>query len=132
MQIRIITNRDSIYISKDIQIQIGYRLIQDINKKNQYRMPGQQAPAQEQFIRPTKNNNDHSPNVILMPDGNYTSTIFTFKSPAYQNQANMIYQEKVQYEISTNAVRTGKTFKFKSQQERILALIGRYQQAPNS
>ena len=91
-------------------------------------MPGQQAPALQQYIRPTKNNNNHSPNVILMPDGNYTSTIFTFKSPAVQNQANMIYQEKVKYE----AAMTGKTFQFQSQQDRILALIGRYQQAPNS
>ena len=95
-------------------------------------MPGQQAPALQQFILPTKNNNNHSPNVIVMPDGNTVSTLFTYKSPAVQNQANMIYQQKVQYEAATNATVTGKTFQFQSQQDRILALIGRYQQAPNT
>jgi hypothetical protein len=95
-------------------------------------MPGQQAPALQQFILPTKNNNNHSPNVIVMPDGNTVSTLFTYKSPAVQNQANMIYQQKVQYEAATNAAVTGKTFQFHSQQDRILALIGRYQQAPNT
>ena len=95
-------------------------------------MPGQQAPATQLTIRPTKNNNDHSPNVILMPDGNYVSTLFTYASPAVQNQANMLYQEKVKYEAATNAATTGRTFRFASQQDRIMALIGRYNQAPNS
>jgi hypothetical protein len=44
----------------------------------------------------------------------------------------MLYQEKVKYEAANNAAVTGKTFRFASQQDRILALIGRYNQAPNS
>ena len=34
MQIKIIITTDNFYIDRDIQIQIGSRLIQDINKKN--------------------------------------------------------------------------------------------------
>ena len=95
-------------------------------------MPGQQAHATQQYIRPTKTNPNFSPQTILMPDGNYVSTLFTYNSPTTQNQANMLYQEKVKYEAANNAAVTGKTFRFASQQDRILALIGRYNQAPNS
>ena len=79
-----------------------------------------------------KTNPNFSPQTILMPDGNYVSTLFTYNSPTTQNQANMLYQEKVKYEAANNAAVTGKTFRFASQQDRILALIGRYNQAPNS
>lgn len=82
--------------------------------------------------KPTTNNNDTSPNVIMTSQGFYVSTSFTYVSPTFQNNANTIWQNKVQYEAATNAAVTGNTFKFASQQDRIAALIGRFQQAPNT
>jgi hypothetical protein len=95
-------------------------------------MPGQVPNSQYNYINPTQTNNNFSPQTILMPDGKYVSTVFTYVSPTIQNQANAIYQEKAAYETSTNAKQTGKTFRFMSDQDRISALIGQYNQAPNS
>lgn len=82
--------------------------------------------------KPTTNNNNASPNIQMTPQGFYVSTSFTYVSPTFQNSANTIWQNKVQYESTTNASVTGKTFQFASQQDRIAALIGRFQQAPGT
>ena len=82
--------------------------------------------------KPTTNNNNASPNIQMTPQGFYVSTSFTYISPTFQNQANTLYLAQQQYETATNAAKTGKTFQSASQQDRIAALIGRFQQAPNT
>lgn len=85
----------------------------------------------EQRARPTTTDNTNfSPTVIRTCDGQLISTSFTYKSVAYQNQANNIYQNQQTYNTVNNAAITGKQFKFISHQDRIAALIGKYNQSP--
>ena len=85
----------------------------------------------EQRARPTTTDNTNfSPTVITTFDGQTISTSFTYKSVAYQNQANFIYQNQQAYNTANNAAVTGKQFKFISHQDRIAALIGKYNQSP--
>jgi hypothetical protein len=85
----------------------------------------------EQHARPTTTDNTNfSPTVIRACDGQLISTTFTYKSVAYQNQANSIYQSQQAYNTANNASVTGKQFQFISHQDRIAALIGKYNQSP--
>jgi hypothetical protein len=56
------------------------------------------------------------------------SEAFIFNSPAFQNSCNMIYQYKKNLDTSNNAARTGKTYKFKTDFERMQYLLGLYGQ----
>lgn len=56
------------------------------------------------------------------------SEAFVFNSPAFQNASNMVYQFKKQADIRNNATVTGKTYKFKTDFERMQYLIGLYGQ----
>jgi hypothetical protein len=59
------------------------------------------------------------------------STIFIFESPQFQNACNTIYQQKEAYDLEKNAVFTGKTYKFKSDLERIQYKLGLLNQNPS-
>jgi hypothetical protein len=52
------------------------------------------------------------------------STIFVFGSPAAQNAANTVYEQKKAYDTANNATVTGNTYKFKSDFERMQYLLG--------
>jgi hypothetical protein len=80
--------------------------------------------SQFHYSDPTKTNNNFSPQTILMQDGKYISTNYVYASPTVQRQANVIYEYKKAYEITTNAAQTGLTFRFASEQDRLLAKIG--------
>jgi hypothetical protein len=58
------------------------------------------------------------------------STIFVFESVQFQNAANTVYEHKVAYDLRKNATVTGKTYKFKTDFERMQALIGSYGVGP--
>lgn len=51
---------------------------------------------------------------------------FVFNTVQYQNSANTVYNHKEAYNIRKNAAVTGKTYKFKTDYERMQALIGCY------
>lgn len=59
------------------------------------------------------------------------STIFIFESPQFQNACNNIYQQKTSYDLAKNAAVTGKTYKFKSDLERIQYKLGLFNQNPS-
>lgn len=85
----------------------------------------------EQHARPTTTDNTNfSPTVIRACDGQLISTSFTFNTVAYQNGANFIYQYQQAYNTKNNAAVTGKQFQFSSHQDRIAALMGKYNQSP--
>lgn len=75
---------------------------------------------------PSTRDNDFSPTRYQTVDGQWVSTTFVYNTVAFQNQANNIYTFAQTYNAANNATQTGKQFKFKSQQDRILALIGQY------
>ena len=54
------------------------------------------------------------------------STIFVFQSPTFQNAANTVYEYKLAVDTLNNATATGKTYKFKSDFERMQYLLGSY------
>jgi hypothetical protein len=81
----------------------------------------------EIYYSPTITNPNKSPQVIQTNTGQYVSTLFTFGSPTVQTQANSIFMAQSNYEATT-----GKKYQFKSDQDRIAALIGRFRLAPNS
>lgn len=56
------------------------------------------------------------------------SEAFIFESPSFQRSCNMVYQYKKNIDIANNAVTTGKTYKFKSDFERMQYLLGLYGQ----
>lgn len=84
----------------------------------------------EQRARPSNLDNNFSPQRVQMCDGKYVSTSFVFNTVGYQNQANAIYQYQQNYNTATNAAVTGKSFQFLSHQDRLAALIGKYNQNP--
>jgi hypothetical protein len=49
---------------------------------------------------------------------------FIFNNLQYQRAANNVYSHQAAYNLRKNAVVTGKTYKFKSDQERMQSLIG--------
>jgi hypothetical protein len=52
------------------------------------------------------------------------STIFVYGTPAMQNAANTVYEQKKAYDTAKNATVTGNTYKFKSDFERMQYLLG--------
>ena len=84
----------------------------------------------EQHARPSNLDNNFSPQTVLMCDGSYVSTSFVFNTVAYQNQANFIYQNQQTKNAYYASIGSQKKFQFGSQQDRIAALIGQYNQAP--
>lgn len=58
------------------------------------------------------------------------STIFIFESVQWQNAANTVYEHQQAYNTKTNARVTGKTYKFKSDYERMQALLGKFGRDP--
>ena len=56
------------------------------------------------------------------------SEAFIFKNSAFQTSSNMVYQFKKAYDIRNNATVTGKTYKFKTDFERMQYLLGLYGQ----
>ena len=56
---------------------------------------------------------------------NCPSTIFVFESVQWQNAANTVFEHVQAYNTKNNARVTGKTYKFKSDYERMQALLGR-------
>ena len=54
------------------------------------------------------------------------STIFVFDSPQVQNACNTVYEHKLAVDTKNNAAVTGKTYKFKSDLERIQYKLGSY------
>ena len=56
------------------------------------------------------------------------SEVFIFNSPAFQTAANMVYQYKKNIDLTNNAAATGKTYKFKTDFERMQYLLGLYGQ----
>jgi len=56
------------------------------------------------------------------------SESFIFESPAFQNSCNMVYQYKKNIDIANRATTTGKTYKFKTDFERMQYLLGLYGQ----
>jgi hypothetical protein len=55
---------------------------------------------------------------------------FVFESPSFQRGCNTIYEEKKAFDLANNATITGKTFKFKTDFERMQNLIGLYGSTP--
>ncbi len=55
---------------------------------------------------------------------NCPSTIFVFESVQWQNAANTVYEHVKAYNTTEKAVRTGKTYKFKSDYERMQYMLG--------
>jgi hypothetical protein len=55
---------------------------------------------------------------------------FIFDNVQYQTAANTVYEHQVAYDIRKNARVTGKTYKFKTDYERMQALIGGYARNP--
>lgn len=58
------------------------------------------------------------------------STIFIFESVQWQNAANTVYEHQKAYNATNNATVTGKTYKFKSDYERMQALLGKFGRDP--
>ena len=56
------------------------------------------------------------------------SEAFVFESTSFQNACNMVYQYKKNVDIANNATVTGKTYKFKTDFERMQYLLGLYGQ----
>jgi hypothetical protein len=56
------------------------------------------------------------------------SEAFVFQSPSFQNACNMVYEYKKNRDIANNATVTGKTYKFKTDFERMQYLLGLYGQ----
>ena len=83
-----------------------------------------------QYTKPTQTDNSHSPQKIIQRDGTTISTAFVFKNVACQNAANTLYQAQQAANTANNASVTGNTFKFASDQDRLAALMGKYNQAP--
>lgn len=81
-----------------------------------------------QYTKPTNTDSSHSPQKIIQRDGTLISTAFVFKNVGYQNAANTIYQAQQAYNTANNATTTGNTYKFASDQERMAALMGKYNQ----
>lgn len=85
----------------------------------------------EQRARPTTTDNTNfSPTVITTCQGNTISTLFTYKSVDYQNQATTIYNFQQSYNQYNSTLKTGKVFQFSSHQDRLAALIGQYRVQP--
>lgn len=61
---------------------------------------------------------------------NCQSTIFIFESVQWQNAANTVYEHVTAYNTAKNARVTGKTYKFKSDYERMQALLGKFARDP--
>lgn len=61
---------------------------------------------------------------------NCPSTVFIFESVQWQNAANTVYEHVEAYNLAKNARVTGKTYKFKSDYERMQALLGRFGRDP--
>lgn len=61
---------------------------------------------------------------------NCPSTIFIFESVQWQNAANTVYEHQKAYNTKNNATTTGKTYKFKSDYERMQALLGKFARDP--
>ena len=55
---------------------------------------------------------------------------FIFETRSFQNGCNTIYQQKKAFDTANNATVTGKTFKFKTDFERMQYLIGLYGSNP--
>jgi hypothetical protein len=84
----------------------------------------------EQRARPSNQDNNFSPQVTQMCDGNYVSTSFVFNTVAYQNNANFIYQNQQTMNNYYASIGSQKKFRFVSHQDRLAALIGQYNQRP--
>ena len=65
-----------------------------------------------------------------MCDGKYVSTSFVYNTVAYQNQANNIFQNQQTMNTYYSTIGSQKKFQFTSQQDRLAALIGKYNQNP--
>ncbi len=61
---------------------------------------------------------------------NCVSTIFIFDNVQYQNSANNVYNHKVEFDLQPRNEKKGKKYVFKTDYERMQALIGRYGVAP--
>jgi hypothetical protein len=61
---------------------------------------------------------------------NCPSTIFIFESVQWQTAANTVYEHVQAYNTAKNATVTGKTYKFKSDYERMQALLGKFGRDP--
>jgi hypothetical protein len=55
---------------------------------------------------------------------------FIFESVQWQNAANTVYEHVKAVNTKNNATVTGKTYKFKSDYERMQALLGRFGRDP--
>lgn len=84
----------------------------------------------EQHARPSKLDNNFSPQTIQTCIGTYVSTSFVYNTVAYQNEANTIYQNQQTMNTYYSTIGSQKKFQFGSQQDRIAALIGKYNQNP--
>ena len=71
------------------------------------------------------------PQIATCPcSNNCPSTIFVFESVQWQNAANTVYEHQKAYNTANNATTTGKTYKFKSDYERMQALLGKFARDP--
>jgi hypothetical protein len=70
------------------------------------------------------------PQLQTCPCQTCPSTIFIFESVQWQNAANTVYEHQQAYNIRKNAAITGKTYKFKSDYERMQALLGKFGRDP--
>lgn len=61
---------------------------------------------------------------------NCVSTIFVFESVQFQNAANTVYTRTTEFNDQPTNLRKGKKYLFKSDFERMQALIGRFGVAP--
>ena len=84
----------------------------------------------EQHARPSNTDNNFSPQVIRACDGQIVSTAFVYNTVAYQNQANFIYQNQQTMNNYYSTIGSQKKFQFVSHQDRLAALIGKYNQNP--
>ena len=55
---------------------------------------------------------------------------FIFNTVQYQNSANTVYEHAKAYNTANSAATTGKTYKFKTDRERMQALLGKFGRDP--
>lgn len=84
----------------------------------------------EQRARPSNLNNNFSPQTVQTFDGQYISTSFVFNTVDYQNRANTVYQNQQAVNAYFTSIGSQKKFRFSSHQDRLAALIGKYNQNP--
>jgi hypothetical protein len=67
-----------------------------------------------------------TPKIQVLPTGGYVSTLFTYNTVAYQAAANSAFVAKSTADATYAATNSGKVTTFKSYDEKIKYLIGRY------